>query len=182
MIMPRGHGSTNPRQLPMMMFESPSRRPQRDLQRNPACNAAGQKHSSIRCVTRRPRAESSNPKLFGGRLFENGHCCILATFHALPSVWQRRTGPDAAYSCRCSQACQDPCLSKPNRSRDLEANIESKGGMVSDLRIVPIRWSPELNHYARHTLHPNAPPIWKRFRAALALPTSSVGKYSATIA
>jgi hypothetical protein len=154
MIMPRGHGSTNPRQLPMMMFESPSRRPQRDLQRNPACNAAGQKHSSIRCVTRRPRAESSNPKLFGGRLFENGHCCIwqdIATCRVFGSAENAALTPHIA--AHCSQACQDPCLSKPNRSRDLEANIESKGGMVSDLRIVPIRWSPELNHYARHTLH-----------------------------
>ena len=52
-----------------------------------------------------------------------------------------------------SQTLQDPGSSPPNCSRDLEADVESKRGLVSDLRIVPICGGPELNHQAHHILH-----------------------------
>ena len=45
-----------------------------------------------------------------------------------------------------SQARQDPSSSTPDPSCDLKPNVESKRGLVSDFRIVPIRVRPELNH------------------------------------
>ena len=54
---------------------------------------------------------------------------------------------------RPSQARQDPSSGIPDPSCDLEANVESQRGLVSDFRIVPICGSPELNHQSHRILH-----------------------------
>jgi hypothetical protein len=51
-----------------------------------------------------------------------------------------------ARGCPPSEARYAPSWIKPDRSRDLKADVESKRGLISDLRIVPICGSPELNH------------------------------------
>src|SRR5689334_19669932 len=52
-----------------------------------------------------------------------------------------------------SKAAHEQNRVKPDTSCDLNANVESERGLLSDIRVVPFHRSPELDHQAGHVLH-----------------------------